>query len=131
MRAMDRIECEAFGHSPKQALRSSLLNSDSPMTALVDGRPEAMFGCITISAIDGIGSPWFLGTDEVYRHGREMLVWGRYFVDRIVDSTPRLENLVSVFNVKAIRLLRAWGFNVGSETTLIGGVPFYPFWRDA
>lgn len=109
-------------------MRTGLLNSEEPMTALIDGRPVAMFGCVVVSAIGGVGSPWFLGTDEVYRHGREMLVWGRYFVDRIVDSTPDVRNLVSVFNVKAIRLLRAWGFNVGSEATLIGGVPFYPFW---
>lgn len=105
-----------------------LLNSDEAWTALVNGRPEAMFGCITMSAIGGVGSPWFLGTDEVYRHGRELLRWGPGFVKAIVDSTPRLQNLVSVFNVRAIRLLRAWGFSVGSEAILIGGVPFVPFW---
>lgn len=69
-----------------------------------------------------------LGTDDIYQHGRELLLWGRPAVAQMVDSTPNLSNLVSAFNDKAIRLLRAWGFNVGSETTLVGGIPFYRFW---
>lgn len=129
MRAMDRMECEAFGRTPRQALRAGLLNSEEAWTALVDGRPAAMFGCVVVSAIGGVGSPWMLGTDAVYRHGRELLRWGPAFLSRMVDSTPSVSNLVSAFNARAIRLLRAWGFSVGSEAILIGGVPFYRFWR--
>ena len=121
------MECEAFGHSPRQGLRMGLFNSDQAWTALVDGRPEAIFGCITVSALGGVGSPWLLGTDEVYRHGRELLQWGPGFIKAISDSTPNLKNLVSVFNVRGVQLLRAWGFSVGSEAILIGGVPFVPF----
>lgn len=130
MREIDRIECEAMGHSPKQALRSGFLNSDKVWTAVVDGRPEAMFGVVTVSAIDRTGTPWMLGTDAVYRHGRDLIRLGPYFVAQAVDSSRRLSNLISARNDKAIRLLRAWGFTVERDEVLVGGVPFLRFWMN-
>ncbi len=127
IRDIDRIECEAMGHSVKHALRNGVLNSDKAWTALVDGKPEAMFGVIVMSAIGGVGSPWMLGTDEIYSHGRDLLRFGPYFVAQAVDSTPRLSNIVSAANSKAIRLLRAWGFEVGQDEVSVGGVPFVQF----
>lgn len=128
IRAIDRLECEAMGHSPKHALRQGFLLSDRCWTALVDGRPEAMFGAITWSALDRRSTVWFLGTDEVYRHGRELLAWGPGLIARAVDSSRWAGNLVSSANGKAIRLLRAWGFTVEPEEQMVGGVPFRQFW---
>lgn len=117
-----------MGHSPKQALRQGFLLSDRCWTATVDGRPEAMFGAVTLSAIDRRATVWFLGTDEVYRHGRLLLGWGPGLLRRTVDSSWKVENLVSSANGKAIRLLEAWGFTVEPEEQLVGGVPFRHFW---
>lgn len=128
MRAIDRVECEAMGHTPKHALRQGFLNSDRCWSALVDGRPEAMFGAVTLSAIDRRASVWFLGTDEVYRHGRLLLAWGPGLIRRAVDSRWKAENLVSSANGKAIRLLEAWGFTVEPEEQMVSGVPFRHFW---
>ncbi len=127
MRDIDREECEAFGHSPKMALRMGLWYSRNAWTAMVDGRPEAMFGLVETSALTGAGSPWFLGTDEVYRHGKALLSWGPAFVSIIRDSSPRAANLVSANNTKAIRLLKKWGFDVKPETETHGGVDFRKF----
>lgn len=128
IRAIDRLECEAMGHSPKHALRQGFLLSDRCWTALVDGRPEAMFGGVTLSALDRRATVWFLGTDEVYRHGRELLAWGPGLIAQAVDSSRWCGNLVSSANGKAIRLLRAWGFTVEPEEQMVGGVPFRQFW---
>lgn len=128
IRAIDRLECEAMGHSPKHALRQGFLLSDRCWTALVDGRPEAMFGGVTLSALDRRSTVWFLGTDEVYRHGRELLAWGPGLIAQAVDSSRWCGNLVSSANGKAIRLLRAWGFTVEPEEQMVGGVPFRQFW---
>ncbi len=86
-----------------------------------------MFGLVVASAIDGIGRPWMLGTDAIYRHGRALLQHGPGWLSRFRDSTPRLANLVSADNARAIRLLRRWGFEVGSEVVMIGGVAFVRF----
>ncbi|KQN09821.1 hypothetical protein ASE85_02485 [Sphingobium sp. Leaf26] len=128
IRDIDRIECEAMGHSPKKALRDGFLLSDRCWTALVDGRPEAMFGSVTVSALDRLATVWFLGTDEVYRHGRELLAWGPGLIAKAVDSSWRAGNLVSSANGKAIRLLRAWGFTVEPEEQMVNGIPFRQFW---
>lgn len=101
--------------------------SSKAWTATVDGQPEAMFGLVVESALSGEGTPWFLGSEEVYRHGRALLMWGPGIVAAMRDSTPALRNLVSARNARAIRLLRRWGFTVGDEETMIRGVPFVHF----
>lgn len=128
MRAIDRAECAAFGHSPKQALRRGLTDSDLAWTALVDGRPEAMFGFVTVSAIEGLARPWFLGSDAVFRHGREMLFYGPLVVRLMLDSSRQLGNLVSTGNARAIRLLERWGFTVEDDEQMIGEMAFRTFW---
>jgi hypothetical protein len=127
MREIDRLECEAMGRTAKRALRLGLMASDEVWTAKSDGRPEAMFGRVVTSALGGKATPWFLGTDEVYRHGRLLMRLGREVVGHWRDSTPNMENVVSAANDRAIRLLRYWGFSVGSETRMIGGQPFLHF----
>lgn len=131
MRAHDREECEARGRSPACALRYSLASSQFALTALVDGSPHAMFGVTPYSLVNGIGRPWFLGSDEVYRHPREMIERGDMIVEIMQDSFPRLENVVSAGNHRAIRLLRRWGFSVGGVGHEVGGVSFLPFWRES
>ena len=127
MRVADREECEALGRSPKQALRGALFTSSKAWTALVNGKPEAMFGVVVQSVLDNSAAPWFLGTEEVYRHGREMLMWGPGMISRLCDSRYRLSNLVSARNSRAIRLLKRWGFTVHEETVDVRGVPFLLF----
>lgn len=130
MRAIDRRECEAFGRSGKQALRAALAQSIRAWTALVNERPEAMFGVVHEGALSDRAQPWFLGTDEVYRHGRELLMWGPGLLSRMDDSRLRLANVVSSENVRAIRLLKKWGFEVSTEEIEIGGLMFRHFERE-
>ncbi|MCR5872254.1 MULTISPECIES: hypothetical protein [unclassified Sphingomonas] len=131
MRAADRLECEAFGMSPKEALRSSWRRSIYAVTAKLDGRPEAMFGLSAISMIEGRGSPWFLGTDVVTRCGRALVELGPGILARMHATCSTLENRVACENRAAIRLLRHWGFHIGENITIIGGVHFRPFSRTA
>jgi ribosomal protein S18 acetylase RimI-like enzyme len=127
MRAADVTECVAMGHSPRQALRAGLLSSSMCLTAMVDGRPEAMFGLVVTNALCGEGSPWMLGSDAIYRHPRTMLRWGPRILSAMFDSTPVLENLVAGDNHRAIRFLRRIGFTIGKEVIMIAGISFVPF----
>lgn len=131
MRAADIEEAKAFGHSPKQALRLGIMGSSEAWTAKIDGRPEAMFGLVIVSALDGFARPWFLGTDAVYANGRAMLSTGRRITGRWLDSNRRLENLVSASNLRAIRLLGRWGFTIEDDAMIVGGIPFHKFWAGA
>jgi hypothetical protein len=130
MREIDARECLATGRTPKQALRAGLARSIRAWTALVDDRPEAMFGVVVESLLGREGLVWFLGTDEVYRHGRELLMWGPGFISRLHDSSLVLRNIVSSENRRAIRLLERWGFKVSADEQEIGGMKFRQFVKE-
>lgn len=129
MREIDAQECRAMGREPKQALRTAFMSSDKAWTAMVDGRPEAMFGVVVESLLDRLGTPWFLGTDEVYRHGRELIMHGPGILASMGDSSRRLANLVSAHNDRAIRLLGRWGFTVKDDEVIVRGMAFRHFER--
>lgn len=131
LREIDRIECGVGGRDPKATLRLALRSSTWAVTALLDGVPHAMFGVSPVSLVEDRGSPWFLGSDEVYRHGRELLAWGPRAIGRMHASFRRLENSVSTGNRRAIRLLGRWGFTIERDPFVVGGVEFVRFWRES
>lgn len=128
MREIDRIEAGALGRSPKDALRSGLRCSYEAFTALDDNdRPQAMMGVVPLSMIEGRAAVWFLGTDAVFGHARDLISYGPFFVGHWLKTFRRLENIVAAENRNAIGLLRRWGFELGDEPRMHGGVPFLPF----
>lgn len=129
MREIDLAECAAKGRTPRQGLTVSLAGSLFALTAMVDGSPHAMFGVWEHSLANSIGRPWFLGTDAVFDHPRDLLVYGPRVVAFMHGSFRRLENVVSARNVRALAFLRKLGFEVGDEVVIEGGEPFLKFWR--
>lgn len=127
MRKIDQIECRATGREPKQALRHCLIGSTLAWTVLLDDKPVAMFGVLPLSILSGRAAPWFLATDEIERGARQWVKWGAGFVSAMQSDFPRLENIVSVENRKAIRVLKALGFAVETEIVIVGGVAMVRF----
>src|SRR5688572_12733619 len=113
MREIDQLECAIFEHTPREALRNGLIASTVAWTALIDGRPEAMFGASTISLLDGTGRPWLLMTDEAVKHAVSLTRLGRIYTAAIHRHYERLENWVHVENAAAIRWLSRLDFAVG------------------
>jgi hypothetical protein len=127
MRDADRHECEAFGRSPKQALRISLRTSLHALTALDDDGPVCMLGVCPGSLITGKGVPWMLGTDRMFDHATDLMRHGPRVLAWWLREFETLENIVSTDNEAAIRLLRYWGAEVGSAERMHRGVAFVPF----
>lgn len=127
MREIDRLEAKAMGRTPKDALRIGLRTSLSSLTALEDGKPIAMLGCVAESLIEGRGILWMLGTDAVFRNGRGLLTIAPPVLAEWQAIFPVMGNLIAVCNHCAIRLLIRWGATVGGEVQTIGGVEFIPF----
>jgi hypothetical protein len=115
MRALDRMECEALGRTPKDALRNGLRCSLAAYTALVDGRPVAMLGVVSGGLLGGPGKIWMLGTDEVMKQGRALLFYGPILFELWLETFTELGNIVAVENRPAIRLLKRWGFEVDED----------------
>ena len=131
LRSIDKLEISARGRTAKDGLRLALRSSAWARTAMVAGRPEAMMGIAPISVIEDRGCPWFLGSDEVFAHGRDLLSIGPRVIEHMHGGFRRLENSVSVGNSRAIRLLARWGFTVGGDEFMVGNVAFVRFWREA
>lgn len=129
MRAIDRRECEAFGRTPKQALRFALVASLRPMTVFIDGRPAAMFGITPVCLLEGEAHPWMLATDDLYRR-LDVMDWAApVFFARMSAMFPRMWNWVAVDNRRARAWLARMGFRFG-RTDVIGGLPMIRFFRE-
>lgn len=129
MRAVDRVECEAVGHSPKAALVAAFRSSSLCWTVLADGKPCAIFGVAAISAIEGRGAVWMLGTDEITAARKPWLAWAPQYLGAMHRAFQKLENWISVENDASARWLRKLQFRFDEETVLIGGVPHRRFYR--
>lgn len=130
MREIDRLECQAFGQSPRIALRLGYLGSTLCWTGCVDGRPELMIGASPRSMMDGSASPWMLGTDEARRRARPMLELAGPILAEMDRRYRRLENFAHQTNTVTHRWLQRLGFTVEDDVIVFGGEPFVRFWRE-
>lgn len=128
MRAVDRLECEALGRRPKEALRLAIRTSMTALTALdSEGKPLCMFGVCPTGLLTGRGVPWLLGTDALLDHATDLMRGGPRVLAWWFETFVELENIVAVQNVKAIALLRHWGAEIGEEVQVHRGVEFVAF----
>jgi hypothetical protein len=127
MRQPDVDELQAAsGRTPKEALLYSIDHSEHSWTALIDGKPEAIFGVGILNVIGGVGAPWLLATDEVERNRRVFVRLSISFRNELLERYPVLRNFVDVRNTASIRWLRWMGAEF-SEPVLIRDHPFRMF----
>lgn len=129
MREADREEVEAAtGESPYEALVDGLRISTHAFAAERDGRLIALWGFTPISLLSGIGVPWMLGTDEVYRCGRSLTRVAKASFEHVQPLYPVLLNYVDARNTRAIRWLQFVGFQVfEAEPYGVAQLPFHRF----
>jgi hypothetical protein len=130
MRAIDVLECAAFGHTPRQALRLGYLGSALKWTAEAGGAPVAMLGVVPVCAMTGEGSPWLLGTRGADAVSSAFVRLAAGPLSEMAALFPRLENRAHQTNTRSLRWLSRLGFTVEREVEMIGGEPFVRFWRD-
>ena len=127
MRQADRDEIEAAaGKTPGAALTYSLRKSTHAWTALIDGRPEMMFGVGDINILTGVGAPWLLGTDAVELHYVSFLRQSVSFRDQLLRRYPIMRNFVDDRNRISKRWLEWLGAKF-SDPVEVGGYPFRMF----
>ena len=130
MREADRREVWASGrHTPYEALAVSLEGSARVWTAVLDGRPAAMWGVGRAGCLlSDLGRPWLLATDVIEKAGRlEFLRRSREFVGLMRAEFPRLENYVHARNTLSIKWLRWCGFVLDKAPVSINGEDFFRF----
>lgn len=128
MRPEDAAEAAAFGLTPLNALRDSLVGAAVAETALVHSVPCAMWGANPITTLTGDALLWMLGTAEVPRHKRALLRMSREFVDRVAAKYDPLYCVVNADYASSIRWVKWLGFREISRPRA-GNVPVITFER--
>ena len=113
MRQADRDEVyAASGRSPAQALVFSLRKSRLAYTAIINGRPEVIFGVGDLNVLAGVGAPWLLGTDAVTAHYVAFLRGSVHWRGQLLARYGVLRNLVDDRNAASKRWLKWLGFTL-------------------
>ncbi|MCI0560024.1 MAG: hypothetical protein MN733_16160 [Nitrososphaera sp.] len=113
IRPEDRTEVLASsGHSPIQALESSLAGSVEAWTGMADGEVLCLFGVNPISILNGVFSPWMLSSESLPRHFRAFLRVSRVVVATWRQNYPILVNYTDSRYSVAIRWLSWLGFTI-------------------
>lgn len=129
MRDDDRQEIWASNqHTPIEALEKAMIRSTKLWTATVDDVPCLMFGVAPASVLGGLGVPWLLGTEDIHKVKRQFIRECRSYVGEMLNSYPKLVNMVDVRNEVSIRWLIWLGFELSPALPLgMEGELFHPF----
>lgn len=96
--------------------------------ARVDGQLLCMWGVGVESAISGIGRPWLLGTDLMFKHPHVFLNGSKAQLKPLLGRYRYLRHFVDKRNKVSIRWLKWLGFKVGEGYPLgRSGEIFYEF----
>ena len=119
MRPEDVAECWAAQHlSPREALRVSMMYTNSPKTGLVDGRVMAIWGVGKVTQLVEVGIPWMLTSVLVEEHFRAFLRYSKGLLDEMKEESAVMvfDNVVDKRNLSSIRWLRWLGFTIHDPT---------------
>lgn len=130
LRQSDADEVRAAGnYSPREALITSIRHSDIDMCwcALVDGRPEVMWGAVD-AGHDSIGIAWLLGSEMVSQIKRHFWKYSIEYTALMHTRYDILTNYISVQNIPSMTWLSGLGFKP-VEVNLEYGYLKQPFIR--
>lgn len=113
LRPADLRECLAYGQADVRAgIAESIAGSFFCWSAHEDTALLAVFGVGPLSMINGIGSPWLLGTPLLDRRSRLLQRLAPQYVAKMLQFFPHLLNFVHVENVRSVRWLKRLGFTI-------------------
>lgn len=129
LRESDKQEIWAsYHHTPEEALMVGFNISSVCLTLLYKGEPVAMFGAAPIPDVDGLGSIWLLGTDELTKVQTTFLRLSKKFIKVLLKDYKTLYNYVDERNEVSQRWLEWCGAKFkGVFTYGIEGRPFRYF----
>lgn len=113
MRKSDVIEVMAsHGHEPLVALTYSFDYSEHSTMVTANDDPILMFGVAISNTLTGLGHPWLLGTDTMYKYKERFLKTAPLIIQDMLVVCPRLVNYVHHENKTSIKWLSSLGFTI-------------------
>lgn len=130
MRAADRLELEAVGYTPVDALENALLASEVSAAALIDGEVLCLFGVVDRTPTllgPRRGEAWLLTSAAVDRHPLAFWRASKRLVRELAARWPTLINRVDARHTSALSYLARLGFRVSpAKPWGLRGEPFHP-----
>lgn len=111
MRKADVDEIWASHHkTPIESLMSGWNLPGYSMIVTANDKPCLMVGVAENDTLSGIGYPWLLGTDDVVKCRRYLMVKTPLVIDEMLNMYSKLINYVHVNNTVSIEWLKRMGF---------------------
>lgn len=120
----------AYGDNVQDVAIESVTLADESYVGAYEGVPFALFGVGSVSFTSNTGTPWLIGTDEITKHSKQVLVVSRAMIKDWMTRYAKLENYVDARNTVSIRWLKWLGFTIDEAQPYgVAGLPFHRFWR--
>lgn len=134
LRQQDKHEVMVSGGlCPLEALLRSveLSNPETCWTALLDGRPEVMWGAAPVDGRPDLGVAWLLSSEEMYRIKGRFIRESIRYTSKMHEHFDTLFNYVHVVNIKSHQWLEMLGFLAidREEAYGVGKEPFILYAR--
>lgn len=128
LRDADLAEIDAGGNKPLQSLKFGFRRSIFCRTALVDGKPAAIWGLMG-PLIGRTGTPWLLTGIEADKIGA--VRFARIYAGQVLEMLRYFSHLEAFCHARyanSLRLLRMCGFTVDEPIAHKSGEMFCRFW---
>lgn len=133
LREQDYHELQAMhglGVDTRNILDSAMQSSKECYTVELDGEVICMFGVSVFNQEKNLGCPWMLGSEKLTRVARDIIIQGRAYTSKWLESYSGLINFVDARNSKSLRFLKHIGFYIHEPMELgVMMMPFHPFSR--
>ncbi len=119
------------GLTSVNALTQAVQFSKLAWTALLDGRPEIMWGAAEFPPDHSMGIAWLLSSEEMYKIPGRFQKEAVIYLNKLFETFDTLFNYVAAVNIKSQRWLEVCGFTaVGRDEHYgVGKQPFILYSR--
>ena len=121
MRREAAVALDGFGFNPRAGLRRCFVSSFHCRTALIDGRPVAMWGVVGTLLGDS-AYVWLVLSDEIRAMPRAILREAKTELDRAAEDYPRIMATILPEDAASVRFAAHLGF-VNSDDPSADRVP--------
>lgn len=109
MRAAASRALDGYGFNPREGLRRAFISSFHCRTALIDGKPVAMWG-VAGTLLNDSATVWLVLSDEVRRIPRAIAKEAKAELQRYVQNCPEISATVLPDDEASIRFALHLGF---------------------
>jgi hypothetical protein len=113
MQSIAQMSCwDLTNHTPEEAIRSSLKESNESNVWTADDKVMGIFGVAVHTLVSTHGYPWFLGANGLEQYRISFVKGTRLWLDRVKSRYDYLYTYIDARNTSSVSWLKHMGFTV-------------------